>query len=211
MKKTFALVLVVLGAPALAQDLTLYNRALSQFNAGQLDEAARGFHELTESSTDSEIRAKSEYYLAQSLAGKDLPFSAFIYYAGIVSAGAQHPFYLKAVEGLVNVQDVLDDQYLIPSTLNREYKDAWATLPLEVLARINYLIGAIAHRQSKFDEARDFLQAVPRETSIYPKAQYLLGIVYVDPRYPGGAQAAEAIKAFQQVLSLRGANYEDLT
>jgi hypothetical protein len=211
MKKNVALVLVLLGAPALAQDLTLYNRALSQFNAGQLDEAARGFYELTESSTDPEIRAKSEYYLAQSLARKDLPFSAFIYYAGIVTAGQKHPFYLKAVEGLVNVQDVLDDQYLIPSTLNREYKDAWATLPLEVLARINYLIGAIAHRQSRFDEARDFLQAVPRETSIYPKAQYLLGIVYVDPRHPGGAKAGEAIRAFQEVLSLRGAHYDDLT
>ena len=211
MKNALALAIIVLGAPALAQDLTVYNRALSQFNAGQLDDAARAFHELTESSSDPEIRAKSEYYLAQSLARKNLPFSAFIYYAGIVTAGQKHPFYLKAVEGLVNVQAELDDQYLIPSTLNREYKDAWATLPLEVLARINYLVGAIAHRQSKFDDAREFLRAVPRETAIYAKAQYLLGIVYVDPRYPGGAKPAEAIRAFQEVLSLRGGHYVDLT
>ena len=37
----------------------------------------------------------------------------------IVKAGKDHPFYLKAVEGLVNVQELLDDQYLIPSILNR--------------------------------------------------------------------------------------------
>jgi len=205
------LALLALSAPALAQDIGPYNRALSQFNAGTFDEAARGFYELAESSTDPDIRAKSEYYLAQSLARKGLPFSAFIYYTGIVRAGNKHPFYLKAVEGLVNVQTILRDQYLIPSTLNREYNDEWAKLPLEVLARINYLIGAIAHRQSKLEEARDFLAAVPRETSIYPKAKYLLGIVYVDPRYPGGVKSDEAIKAFQEVLSLSGTQYDDLT
>src|ERR687892_549855 len=149
MNNALALALVVLAGPALAQDLTLYNRALSQFNAGQLDEAVRGFHELTESSTDPDTRAKSEYYLAQALARKNLPFSAFIYYAGIVTAGQKHPFYLEGVRGLVDVQAVLDDQYLIP-------------------------------------------------------------IVYVDPRHPGGPKHAEGIRAFQEVLSLRGSHYVDL-
>ena len=211
MRHPALLALLALSAPALAQDMGPYNRALSQFNAGAFDDAARGFYELAESASDPDIRARSEYYLAQSLARKSLPFSALIYYTGIVRAGNKHPFYLKGVEGLLNVQKILDDQYLIPSTLNREYNDEWAKLPLDALARINYLIGAIAHRQSKLEEARDFLAAVPRETAIYPKAKYLLGIVYADPRYPGGAKADEAIKAFQEVASLRGPQYEDLT
>jgi len=37
----------------------------------------------------------------------------------ILKAGKTHPYHLKAVEGLVNVQDTLDDQYLIPSELNK--------------------------------------------------------------------------------------------
>ncbi len=209
MKKLITLAVVLASSAALAQDLGLYNRALSAFNAGNHDESARTFYELTENSTDPDIRAKSEYYLAQSLLRKDLPVSAYAYYYSIVKAGSKHPFYLKAVEGLVNVQDRLEDQYLIPSILNREYNDEWATLPLEVLARINYLIGAISQRQAKFEEARDFLAAVPKETQVYAKSQYLLGIVYVDPRFPGGAQNEEAVKAFQSVLALNG-NYEDL-
>jgi tetratricopeptide (TPR) repeat protein len=208
MKKLITLAVVMASSAVLAQDLGLYNRALSAFNAGNHDGAAGTFYELTENSTDPDIRAKSEYYLAQSLFRKDLPVSAYAYYYSIVKAGPEHPFYLKAVEGLVNVQDRLEDQYLIPSILNREYNDAWVTLPLEVLARINYLIGAISQRTAKLEEARDFLSAVPRETQVYAKAQYLLGVVYVDPRFPGGAKNEEAIKAFETVLALPGTSEE---
>ncbi|HYX91815.1 MAG TPA: tetratricopeptide repeat protein, partial [Myxococcaceae bacterium] len=93
MRHPALLALLALSAPALAQDMGPYNRALSQFNAGAFDDAARGFYELAESASDPDIRARSEYYLAQSLARKSLPFSALIYYTGIVRAGNKHPFY----------------------------------------------------------------------------------------------------------------------
>ena len=211
MKKTLIATVLLLSAVAGAQDIGQYNRALSAFNAGTFAEAARQFYELSENSTDPDIRQKSEYYFAQSLARQDLPFAAAVQYRLILSQGQEHPFYLKAVEGLTTSQRELNDQYLIPSILNRELNDSWATLPVEVMGRINYLVGAISQRQSKFDEARDFLTAVPPETAIYAKAQYLLGIVYGDPRYPGGAKPNEAMQAFQTVLNLKGTHYEDLT
>ena len=85
------------------------------------------------------------------------------------------------------------DQYLIPNLLNTHYSDEWATLPIEVLSRINYLIGTISYRKSKYDEAKSFLEAVPAESAVYAKSQYMLGIVLVDPRYPGGSQTALAV------------------
>jgi tetratricopeptide (TPR) repeat protein len=210
MKRLLAVLLLVPGLAA-AQDIGLYNRALSAFNAGDYDVAAQTFYEISENSTDPEMRTKSEYYLAQSFAKKDLPVTAFIYYAAILRAGKAHPYYLKSVEGLVNIQQVLGDQYLIPNLLNNTYNEDWATLPVEVLARINYLIGGISQRKAKFEEARAFLEAVPKESTIYVKSQYLLGIVLVDPRFPGGPQSDDAIKAFDTVLATTAANQAELT
>jgi tetratricopeptide (TPR) repeat protein len=107
------------------------------------------------------------------------------------------------VEGMVNVQRDLGDEYLIPSMLDLYYNDAWATLPPEVLARINYLVGMVDLRKKKFDEAKTFLESVGSETDVYAKAQYLLGITLTDPLYPGGAKGEAAIKAFEHIVNLQ--------
>jgi len=191
---------VLIPALAGAQDTQQYNRALNAFNSGDVDTSAQVFYELAENGSDADVRKKSEYYLAQSLAKKGLPISAFIYYGTILKAGKSHPFYLKAVEGLVNVQEQLEDDFLIPNVLNNAFDDSWATLPAETMARINYLIAGISQRKGKLEEAKSFLEAVPAQSAIYPKAQYLLGVVLADPRFPGGAKNAQAIQAFHRVL-----------
>jgi tetratricopeptide (TPR) repeat protein len=207
---TATLLAALLALPASAQDLGLYNRALSAFNAGNYEDSAQTFFEVNTTTTDPDLRQKSEYYLAASLHKNGLPAAAFIYFATIVKAGKAHPFYLKSVEGLVNVQDQIDDQFLIPNFLNSNYSDEWATLPVEVLARINYMIAGISLRRGKFDEAREFLQAVPKESTIYAKSQYLLGIVLIDPRFPGGSQTRDAVKAFETVRDATGKDQKDL-
>ncbi len=201
---------LLLPLSALAQDLAQYNKALSAFNSGDYDSAAATFFEVNETTTDQDLRLKSEYYLAQSLAKKGLPVSAMIQYGGIVRSGKAHPHYLKAVEGLVNLQKELDDQEMIPRTLDKLYSDDWATLPVEVLGRINYLVGKVSLRQGKYEDAKNFLEAVPSETSVYPKAQYLLGVALADLKFPGGAKNEEAIAAFERVLKAKAPNYEDL-
>jgi len=214
MSRLLALLAVAL-APlgATAQDITTYNRALAAFNAGDLDTAAPLFFETSERATDPETQGKAEYYLGQTFAKKGLPVSAFVTYAAILKAGPKHPSYLKAVEGLVDIQQQLDEQNLIPSLLNQAYtdevRDQWVTLPREVLARINYLVGTISHRRGEFEEARSLLGAVPPESRVYAKAQYLLGIVLADPRFPGRPGEADtldkaALAAFQTVLNQKG-------
>ena len=208
--KFATLFVALIALPAAAQDLALYNRALSAFNSGAYEESAQAFFEVNTTTTDPELRQKSEYYLAASLHKDGLPAAAFIYFATIIKHGKTHPFYLKSVEGLVNVQDQLNDQFLIPNFLNSNYSDEWATLPIEVLSRINYMIAGISLRKGKFEEAREFLMAVPKESTIYVKSQYLLGIVLVDPRFPGGSQTREAVRAFETVRDAEGAEQKDL-
>lgn len=211
MTRSIALaVTLLLALPVSAQDAATYNKGLQAFNSGNHEVAAQLFYEVTSSATDADVRAKAEYYLAASFQRLNLPVTAFVYFSVIVKAGKSHPFYLKAVEGLVNVQETLDDQYLIPNLLNNNYNEDWATLSLEVLSRINYLIAGISQRKSKFEEARAFLEAVPKESAVYAKSQYLLGIVLVDPRYPGGAQTDDAIKAFETVIATTTRNQKDL-
>ena len=213
MKRLLSL-LVALAPLAVSaqQDSGSYNRALAAFNAGDYDTAAPLFFDVSEGQGDAQTRGKAEYFLAQSFAKKGLPVAAFINYAAIVNAGPSHPSYLKAVEGLVDMQQQLDEQNLIPSILNQAYtdevRDQWVTLPREVLARINYLVGTVSQRRMRFEEARALLEAVPRDSRVYAKARYLLGVVLADPRFPGRPGEGEALDkdalaAFQAALSAR--------
>jgi tetratricopeptide (TPR) repeat protein len=214
MSRLLALVAVALASlVASAQEANAYSRALAAFNAGAFDTAAPLFFEASERAADPETRGKAEYYLAQTFVRKGLPVSAFITYAAIVKAGPRHPSYLQAVEGLVDMQQALDEQNLIPSLLNQAYtdevRDRWVTLPREVLARINYLVGTISHRRGRFEEARALLEAVPSDSRFYAKARYLLGVVLADPRFPGRPGEAEALDkaalaAFRAVLEQKG-------
>lgn len=222
MKRTLLLAVSLLAAAAGAQDLATYNKALSAYNGGDFDASSRLFFDVSNTTTDAELKNKADYYLASSFQRLNLPFTAFIYFAPIVNAGPQHPFHLKAVEAVIGLQEVLHDDYLIPSMMNKlydRYADAWATLPLEVLARINYLIGRISHRQGKLEEARQFLEAVPNTSAFYAKSQYMLGITLADPRFPAEDEAArsknvaDAVALFEGLLKVntRQVDFTDTT
>jgi hypothetical protein len=220
--RTLALAFALLASTAFAQDLATYNKALSAYNSSSFEDAGRLFYEVTNTTTDNDLKLKSEYYLASSFQRAGLPFTAFIYFSPIVKAGPAHPYHLKAVEALISLQETLNDDYLIPSLLDQSYdkfSDEWAKLPLEVLARTNYLIGRISHRKGKLEDAKQFLDAVPDTSAFYARAQYLLGITLADPRFPATDDAGrrhnidQAIETFEKVLKIktRQIEYQDTT
>jgi tetratricopeptide (TPR) repeat protein len=196
--------------PAGADDLDAYNRGLSAFNAGDSEIAAEIFFGLTEEGRDPDVRSRAQYYLGQSLARKGLYVSALVEYAAIVAAGKAHPLYLKAVEGLVDLQNRLNDQDLIPNLLNNYFSDDWKSLPPAAVARANYLVATIQVRRGNLERARRLLVSVPPDSDVYPKAQYLLGVVMIDPKFPGGPREAEALSAFESVLKLPAQGGSDL-
>src|SRR5215469_1370408 len=162
--------LSLIGSQVRADDLDMYNRGLTAFNAGDYDSAAEIFFSLTEQSRDSEIRPRAEYYLAQSLGRRGLPVSALVDYAAILKSGKTHPFYLKAVEALVNLQERLKDQYIIPNLLNNYFSEEWKALAPEALARIQFFVAGIQIRRGNLEQARRLLLAVSPSSEIYPRA-----------------------------------------
>src|SRR5262249_37937575 len=80
---------------------------------------------------------------------------------------------------------------------------SWSKLPREPRARVNYLVALTSQRANKLEEARQFAEEVPEDSPVYAKAQYLLGVLLADPRYPGGAQDDAALASVQRVIDLK--------
>jgi tetratricopeptide (TPR) repeat protein len=201
--------LVVIGCAALAQVRGPATAAWAASDASDAERAVRHAFELATGPGDADERARAEYELASSLQRAGLPFAAFIYFTPLVRAGPGHPHHLEAVQGLVALQEQLEDDALIPSVLNGTYdrfSEAWRKLPPEALARINYLIGRVAHRKGLLDEARQFLEAVPSSSRSGARARVLLGVTLADPRFPAAEASARratlerAAETFRSVL-----------
>ena len=189
---------------ARAQEIDTLNTAIQDYNDGKNRPAATGFYQVEEGSAVQDNRFKAEYYLAQSLRKLGLGFSSFFYYGQIIKAGPTHPYYVKAIEGALEVTEAYHDEVLGPNVLNKAYNDSFASLPPEVLAKINYYIALLGYRAGRLGEAAQFLQGVPPESSASAQAQYLSGLLVqrTDP--------ARALKIFRSILNLEGARYRGL-
>lgn len=210
----FALVALALPAAAFAQaDLT---PAIRAYNQGQYDRAALHLYDFISASGQSGDRARAEFFLAQTLEKLGFFESAKFYYGQIVNEGPRHPFYVPAVEGLIQVAEQVDDDVIVPALLNREYNEEFQRLRPEFLHKANYLVGLVAQRAGNLEEAEAFLLTVPEDSSYFARARYLLGIVEIQKGQQAGSleameQAAEvALAYFNQVLGLSGSHYVDL-
>src|SRR5262249_22485387 len=198
------LVVVLIAALLLAQEIDVLNKAIEDYNDGRNQKAAIGLYQVEETATVEDNRLKAEYYLAQSLNKLGLGFSSFFYYGQIVKAGPAHPYYYKAVEGAVAVTEQYRDEVLGPNVLNKAYNDQFGRLPPEVLSKINYYVALLGYRAGKYDEAEQFLKGVPPESAAYPQAQYLSGLLLQRK------QPEQAVKIFRGILGMEGARYRDL-
>jgi tetratricopeptide (TPR) repeat protein len=195
---------------ARAEDAAAYQQGSEAFNAGDYDRAAEIFFGLNQQPSAGDIRLRSQYYLALSLARKGLWVSSLRYYAAILQAGKSHPFRFEAVQGLVELQDRLKDQDVIPNLLNNHFSEDWRRVPPAALARIHYLVATIQFRRGNLEQARRLLLEVRSESELYAKAQYLLGVVVIDPKFPGGSREVDAITAFENVLATPERGQTDL-
>ncbi|MEQ9498320.1 MAG: tetratricopeptide repeat protein [Deltaproteobacteria bacterium] len=203
MLRTKALPLLVFGGvmhvagAANAQDI---DGAIQAYNSDKHEDAAFLFYDVMENSDDPDAKVKAEYYLAHSLykAGYLLP--AYQFYGEVFNQGEDHPYFLKATEGLLNVADEIGDDTLIPEVINKGYSQAFARLKAEQLNSINYMIGMISQRRGDYQEAKQFLEAVTSSSPYYIKARYLLAIMAVKTATEQGAEDyGEAIKHFSEI------------
>lgn len=193
-----ALVVTALAGEALAQTGSL-NNAVKKYNADDYAEAAFGFYEVAAFDPVLENRLKAEYYLAQSLNKNGQKRSAAFFYLAVMNQGPNHPYYLKAIEEIVEVAEFIRDDLFLPELVRREYNTKFAELPPATLYKINYLVGLANVRRQNPSEALSYLGAVPRESTYYPKSLYLRGIIKTFQDREGGVQA---IRDYEEILEI---------
>lgn len=204
---------VVLPGAAWAQ--ASLNPAIRAYNEGQFDRAAVNLYDFIAVSGQDGDRAKAEFYLAQTLEKMRLYQGALYHYNQIVNAGPAHPYYVPAIEGMVQVAEALDDDLAVPAFFNKEYNDDFQRLRPEFLHKVNYMVGLVSSRTGQLDDAEAFLGVVPKDSSYFARARYLLGIVEIQKGQRGGSPEAldeashRAVAYFHEVLGLQG-NYVEL-
>lgn len=196
------------GVRATAQDI---DQAIQAYNDDQYRDAAYLFFDVKENGTDADAKVRAEYYLAHSLyrAGYLLP--AYQFYGEVFNQGESHPYFLKATSGLLNIAKQLRDDTLIPEIINKGYAKAFSGLKREDLNAINYMIGMVTQRRGDQAEAKQFLEAVTKESSYFVRAQYLLAIMAVKQATQEGAEDySRALRYFENIeKGLEGKNAED--
>jgi tetratricopeptide (TPR) repeat protein len=212
MLKPFIAAIVLLASGPSRPDLAkTFDRTGSDLNAESPNTTAQDSYRISRTSTELSAGAEAQYDLARALERDKMPAAALIELMGIVAAGPSQPFYSKALEELIALQQKLGDEYLIPTLISAEPVERWAGLSAGAKARAAYLCAKVEHRKGDLAKARSLLDAVPPASEVYALSRYLLGIIEIDPRLPGGARPDRAVEAFQRVLSLSSSSQENLS
>ena len=197
-KLTIIAGLLLVASTARAQNI---RQAIEAYNEDRYTDAAYLFYDVAQNTDNPDDRVKAEYYLGHSLYKADYLLPAFQYYGEVFDQGEEHPYFLRATEGLLRVAQDLKDDILVPEIISRGYTTAFAQLEAEDLNAINYMVGLLENRKRNFAEAVAFLEAVTDKSSPYwLKAQYLLAIIAVKTATDRGADDySEAIGYFTRI------------
>ncbi len=198
--KQALLIAAFVAAPgAFAQNL---DQAIDAFKAGQFDTAAAGFYSVLRLSEDPGEAVEAQYGLARSFEKLGLHLAALKYWTDIAEAGNEHPHFEKAIEGLVNSGEALDDDLNMPKTLDKVYNGSNTStiekMNPEVLQRVYFHIGRFIYNKQNFKEARKMFKAVKEGNPAYPHAQYMLGLLRLGVGQPDqpAPKYKEAIEHF---------------
>lgn len=177
--------------PVRAQESRVLDEAVAAYNEGRYAEAALAFFNVAENAGVPRLAYQAEYYLALSLYELGLHHSALYYDSLIIDQGPNHPFYKDAVKNLLAVMEAVGDRNLVPNLLDREYNEAFAELPLDVLNRVNFIVALWQHYQRRPEDARAFLDALPRDSSSFHRGRYLRGVQMVQIAQQALSEGAE--------------------
>lgn len=147
---------------------------------------------------------QAQYAQARQLEREGMPTAALIELLSIVKAGPSQPFYSQALDRLTLLQGALGDEYLIPTVISAEPVEHWTSLDAATRARAAYLAAKVAQRRGDLQKARSLLDYVPPSSEVFALSRYLLGVIEMDPKLPGGPRPQRAIRAFEDVLSAAG-------
>ena len=204
--------LVVTPLSAGAADL---ESALELYQSENYVEAAPAFFEVMRRDPNSDRRDQAEIYLADSLAKLKFYGAAYAYYQDIYKAGRTNRYYLNAAEGLLDLQTDLHDRIFVPNLFNEKLDTkGLAQLDQDRIAQVNYMLGELHYRRNKLRDAAAFLEYVPTDSNLSPKAKYLEGLIQVRKNRPkkpreifeGVISSVPADSDFREKLRVRNAS-----
>jgi hypothetical protein len=203
--------LSLVSLPGLAQNV---DKAISDFKAGNYEDAASGFYAVLQFADQPGDIVEAQYGLAESFKRMKLPLAAQRYFEEIVRDGSDHPYFTEGVEGLLDVADELNDDFKIPPVIDAMYDvntNALAKMRPETLQRIHFIVGRNAFQRQKIAEARDFLNTVREGNPAYARAQYLLALLALGVGRPDAPppKYEEAEEHFINVRESIGAKNEN--
>lgn len=174
-----AALVFALGAPAAsAQNL---DASIDAFKAGDYEGSAAGFYAILRLSEDPGEVTEAQYGLARSFEQLGLHLAALKFWTDIAEAGNTHPHFEKAVEGLINAGEALDDDLNMPKTADKIYQggnvETINRMNPEILQRVYFHIGRYVFNRQNYKEARKLFKAVKEGNPAYPHAQYMLGLL----------------------------------
>ncbi len=123
-----------------------------------------------------------------------------------IAAAVPGPAQAPAIDALLEAQERLDEQLLVPAFF-LAHPDAQPAAP-GAQERVLLLRGLEAQRTGDLDAAEALLRRIPPASPLAPRARYALGIVLSDPRRPGGARMQAALDELQTVLGYGGGGRE---
>ncbi|MBI5525212.1 MAG: hypothetical protein HY897_02680 [Deltaproteobacteria bacterium] len=180
------------AAPGLGENV---KKVIDEFNRGNYIDSAYKFFDVVENDNNQQNQLAAEYFAGASLHKLKFYQPAYYFFSGIVKTGPNHPFFGKAVEGLVEIADSLKDDLFIPELFMKFYTPEFSKLEAEVLNHINYMIGELAYRKGKVGEAEKFLNVIPKNSKFFTRAQYLRGVILIRAQ-----KFTEATAAFDDIL-----------
>ena len=157
------------------------DKAISDFEAKDFEGAAAGFYAVNRLSDEPGEITEAQYGLARSFEKLGLHLAALKIWSDVAEAGNTHPHFEKAIEGLVNAGEALDDDINMPRTLDKVYNgpnvETINKMNPEILQRVYFHLGRHVFNRQNFKEARKLFRAVKEGNPAYPQAQYMQGLL----------------------------------
>lgn len=105
---------IILGTLAAPSDI---DQAILAYNDKRYVEAAKRFSEVTE----PKHRRMAQFYVARSLERAGYPLLALKLYGHVFEAGPAHPYFERALDGLLGLALETGDDTRVPALLDRRY------------------------------------------------------------------------------------------
>ena len=201
------LVLLLAAVPGTAGAAEMTS-AFAAYQGRDYARAAAELFEVSQKDPSLPNRQQAEFLLGKSLQELGYYVPALAYYRSVIYAGKTHPSHKEAWTQLIDLARLLKDDFIIPAIVNARYDadaDTLGSLDADRILAINYMIGALSYRQTKFDTAYEFLGSIKVSNPYYYlRARYLMGVVRIRKQDNKGA-----IALFDEVINAVHEDDED--